>query len=301
MRLNRTTLILLATCAAIIVGVLALTNNQASAPDAATRAPAVQTAATVGRLLPDLTQDAVVALEIVDNQTGDHVRMARGADDAWAIVRATYSADRATDESAVRNRLETLLTLEANDRFDSDKLADFGLTTPAYVLTLTTQDGTLHTIYVGNANPAGNRRYLFVTQSEPGAATPEPEPTSTPTPETTAEATAEPDAEPTATPSPLPYTPFRLEAASGTVFLVVKSTMDSLTNLVAQPPYVPPPTPTVTPTATLNPLSEVEMATLTAIPYATATAVFERFAATATAQAEATAEATTEATPEAGQ
>jgi len=297
MRLNRTTLILLAACAAIIVGVLALTNNQASAPDAATPAPAVQTAATVGRLLPDLTQDAVVALEIVDNQTGDHVRMARSADDAWEIVRATYSTARATDESAVRSRLETLLTLEANDRFDSDSLADFGLTTPAYILTLTTEDGTLHTIYVGNANPAGNRRYLFVAQSEPGAAAPEPEPTSTPT----AEATAELGAEPTATPSPLPFNPFRLEAASGTVFLVVKSTMDSLTNLIAQPPYVPPPTPTVTPTATLNPLSEVEMATLTAIPYATATAVFERFAATATAQAEATAEATAEVTPEAGQ
>lgn len=293
MRLNRPTLILLAACAVVIVGVLVLTNNQASAPDAATPASAVQTAATVGRLFPDLTQQAVVALDIVNNQTGDRVRLAR--DDAWEIVRATYSTTRATDESAVLNRLESLLTLEANDRFETDRLADFGLTTPAYVLTLTTEDGTLHTVYVGNANPAGNRRYLYITQSEPGAATPEPAATAAPE----IEDTEDPEGEPTAT--PLPYDPLTLDATGGTVFLVIKSTMDGLVGLIAQPPYVPPPTPTITPTATLNPLSQVEMATLTAAPHATATAVFERFSATATAQAQATAEATAEATEEEGQ
>lgn len=293
MRLNRTTVILLVVCAAVIVGVLALTSNQASAPDgAAGGPPLVNTAAVVGPILPELTQESVVALAVVDNQTGDQVRLARGADAAWEITQATYATTRAADEGAVLNSLETLLTLEANDKFESDKLADFGLATPAYIITLTAADGTLHTIYVGSTNPAGNRRYLFVTQSEPGVATPEPAPaTATPA----AESTEDPAA--TAAPPP-PHTARTLDATSGTVFLVVKSTLDRLTGLVAQPPYVPAPTPTITPTATLNPLSQVDMATLTAAPIMSATAFYEQFVATATAMAEAAA---AEATPEAGQ
>ncbi len=292
MRLNRTTVILLVVCAAVIVGVLVLTSNQASAPDntASGGSPLVNTAAVVGPLFPDLEQQSVVALEVVDNQTGDQVRLARAADAAWEITRATYGTTRATDESAALSALDTLLTLQANDRFDSDNLADFGLATPAYIITLTTDDGTLHTVYVGSANPAGNRRYLYITQSEPGAATPEPEAAATATP-AAADATEE------AAVTAAPHIARTLDATSGTVFLVIKSTMDRLTGLAAQPPYVPPPTPTITPTATLNPLSQVEMATLTAAPVMTATAFYEHFVATATAQAEAAAEAT----PEAGQ
>lgn len=292
MRLNRTTVILLVVCAVVIVGVLALTSNQASAPDSAAGSPAlVNTAAVVGPILPELAQESVVALAVVDNQTGGQVRLARGADAAWEITQATYATTRAADEGAVLNSLETLLTLEANDKFESDRLADFGLATPAYIITLTADDGTLHTIYVGSANPAGNRRYLFVTQSEPGAATPEPEPAATATP------AAESTEELAVTAAPPPHEARTLDATSGTVFLVVKSTLDRLTGLVAQPPYVPPPTPTITPTATLNPLSQVDMATLTAAPIMSATAFYEHFVATATALAEATAEAT----PEAGQ
>ncbi len=75
-----------------------------------------------------------------------------------------------------------------------------------------------------------------------------------------------------------------------TVYLVTKSTLDDLINLLDEPPYVPPPTATPTPYPTPNPYSEVEQ-TATAQVEATATAEFE---ATATAEAETATEETTE-------
>jgi protein-disulfide isomerase len=67
-----------------------------------------------------------------------------------------------------------------------------------------------------------------------------------------------------------------------TVYVVQQTQVDSLTDWVGAPPYVPPPTATATFTPSPNPLSEVEQ---------TATAVVEQ-----TAMAEITAEATGEAT-----
>lgn len=87
------------------------------------------------------------------------------------------------------------------------------------------------------------------------------------------------------------------------IYLLPKTSVDALLDLIAEPPYVPPPTATPTPYPTPNPYSEVEQ-TATAQVEQTATAEYAptataEFEATATAEAEATEEATEEAPEEA--
>jgi protein-disulfide isomerase len=75
-----------------------------------------------------------------------------------------------------------------------------------------------------------------------------------------------------------------------TVYAVQQTQVNQLTNLIATPPYVPPPTATATFTPSPNPYSEVEQ---------TATAVVEQTATTETLFAQLTAESTSEVTAEA--
>jgi hypothetical protein len=284
MRLNRGTLILLLASLAVIAVVLVLSNNQASAPGAETTTPsAFSTASAIGPLLPDLDQGGVARVEVTDNQTGASTVLGKIGDETWTIASATFSTDRDVDQAAAAKAVTDLVGLQANDSFESDKLADFGLTEPAYVITLTNADGLQHIIYVGNKNPAGNRYYLLVATAE---ATPVP----------TTEATAEATSEATSEATPEPYESVTPGVTSGTVYLVLQSSVAAITDLISKPPYVPAPTATPTPTATLNPLSEVEQATQTAEFFASVTAVFEQVQMTQTA--EATLEATAEATPE---
>ncbi len=319
MRLNRGTLILLLASLVVIAVVLVLSNNQASAPGAETVTPsAFSTAATVGPLLPDADQANVASIEVTDNQTGYSTVLTKGGTDIWSIASATYSSDRETDQAAASLAVTSLVALQANDSFESDKLSDFGLDNPTHVITITNNDGTQYVIYVGNKNPAGNRNYILVTTEQGVEITPAADSTAESTSEATSEATTEATAEATtevaeataeattetieatAEATPEPYQGMSPGVTSGTVYLVLQSSVTAITDLIASPPYVPAPTPTPTPAATLNPLSEVEQATQTAEFFASVTAVFDQLAMTQTAEAtlEATAEATTEATPE---
>jgi len=101
--------------------------------------------------------------------------------------------------------------------------------------------------------------------------------------EATEEATAE--AEPT-------FTPLTFTSEGQTIYLVNKTTLDDLIDLITEPPYVPPPTSTPTPYPTPNPYSEVEQ-TATAVIEQTATA---EFSGTATAEFAATLTATAQPT-----
>lgn len=294
MRLNRGTLILLLASLVVIAIVLVLSNNQASAPGAETTTPsAFSTAVTVGPLFPDLDAANIASVEVTDNRAGYSTLLTKSGTDIWTIASATYSVNRETDQAAAAEAVSNLAALQANDSFESDQLADFGLDNPAHVITITNSDGTHYLVYVGNKNPAGNRNYVLVTTQE-GVEIP-----TAPTADSTAEPTEESTSEATAEATPEPYQGMAPGITSGTVYLVLQSSVTAVTDLIASPPYVPAPTPTLTPTATLNPLSEVQQATQTAEFFASVTAVFEQVRMTQTAEAnlEATVEATPELTP----
>jgi hypothetical protein len=326
MRLNRGTIVLLLASLAVIIAVLLLSNNQASAPDTSLT-PIASTAETVGALFPGLEYASVDSIEIVNNQNGEKTVLAKRATGDWLVEEATYATDREVDQPATTGFVQRLVGLQINDSFASEKLSDFGLTTPAYVVTMNLDTGTVYKLYIGNKNPTGNRYYATLETIEGTA--PAAEATEEPTDEAaveaaqdstvevttkaTAEVTAEMDAEATdeatsevtdeaiaeatieATAEP--YDGVTL-GESGTVYVVSLNALDEVINQIAAPPYVPAPTATATATSTLNPMSEVEQATATAQANGTVTAIFEEIAGTATAAA-STPEVTTEATAEA--
>jgi hypothetical protein len=317
MRLNRGTIILIALGLLVIIGVLVINNQQASAPDT----PTPTSEAVVGPVFDELAGNDVARLEIINNSSGDSVVLTQGADRTWQVAAATYATDRATDQDKALKVVGDLVLLQTADRYEGETLANFGLETPSYIVYIDTPAGERHTLYVGNRNPTGNRYYILRESGDTPEAlrdevaalmeaaaetTPEAEATDEPAEAqeaemSEAEATEEPaaaDAETgdEAETTPEPYNPLTLAQATGTILVVPQLAISDLVGLVGSPPYVPPPTATPTATATLNPLSEVEQATQTAIFQATATALFEALetetALTATAAAEVTPEAT---------
>ena len=264
MRLNRGTMILLVASVAIIVAVLVLNNNQASAP-------AVETPVNTegGPLIADLTADQVLSLAVSEAETGAFNRIARDPDDdsLWTVTNAAESAERIVDQTAATQAIADVVALEADSSFEADNLADFGLDNPAYIIEIDTGQSALDVIFVGNENPSGSRYYVITRKVE---------------------VAAQPD-----------LTPVAPDLSEGSIVSLVNTTaIQQITDLITDPPFEPLPTATPTATATLNPMSEVEIATVTAQAGATATAEMESVLATIAAQPEATAEATAEVTEE---
>lgn len=256
MRLNRGTIILLAASIVVIVAVLVLNNNQADAPE-------VETPVNVdgGPLFADLTADAVVSLSVKEMASESFIHLTRAveADSAWVVTGPADSDTRIIDQDAATQVIADLVALAANSSFEIDSLADFGLDSPAFIIEVATGATALDIVYVGNKNPAGNRYYVMTRQMD-----------------VTGEQSS-PDL-----------------AVGNRVLLVNTNALNGITDLISDPPFVPLPTATPPATATLNPLSEVEIATVTAEAAATATAEMEAVLATIAAQPEVTAEATQE-------
>ena len=266
MRLNRGTIILLLASVVIIVAVLVVNNNPAPEPEAETVVNE-----DGGPLLPDLAEEDVVSLAVSENDldSGGFSRVSRDPDDdsLWVVTTLLDTADRVVDQTAAAQAIADALALEADSSFEVESLAEFGLDAPTYLIEIDTGGDALDVVFVGNENPNGTRYYVMTRSLEVSA-----------------------DSEDAATGPDL---------AEGSVVSLVNTTaIEKLTDLIADPPFEPLPTATVTPTATLNPMSEVEMATATAEAGATATAEMESVMATIAAQPEATAEATAEATEE---
>jgi hypothetical protein len=226
-------------------------------------ADATPTPAGGGPLFPDLAVDSVISLGVTDNATGAFTRLEK-VDGEWTISGPEDAATRVLDPEAITIALNTAVALAAESQFEVEDLAEFGLDNPAFTIEI--DDGTtLNVVLVGNANPGETRFYVQrreIAVNEAG------------TPET---------------------------AANNSVYLVMNTAINSLTDLIANPPFEALPTATVTPTATLNPMSEVEQATATAEAQLTVTSVFATVQAEAEATSEATAEATPEVTEEAGE
>lgn len=301
MRLNRGTLLLIVAALVIIGAVAIFNNNQANAPASAT----ATAAPGAGPIIDEVAGDDVLQLQVVDNTTGSTTILAQSAGGTWSVPQATNATIRDVDQAKAQGAVGEFVLLESSDRFDSEALADFGLDTPSYIVTADLAGGIRHTLYIGSQNPTGNRYYVLLETGETPAdlseqlnqqaeAAAEVDEEAAPEVEATEEVAAEAAEEATSE----PYNSVTL-ASPGMVYIIQKTTLDTIINLVAAPPYVEAPTATPTPTATLNPLSEVDMATITAEANATITAVFAEIQTQAAAtQVASTEEAAAEATVE---
>jgi len=213
-----------------------------------------------GPLFPDLTADDVISLAVSETTGGAFTRIARESTEAdWSVTGPQDAETREQDPEAIATAIDEAVSLSAESSFEADDLAEFGLDAPGFTIEIDT-DESLYAVLIGDANPGQTRSYVLVREVAVGDAE---------------AADAEND---------------------DTIYLVMRSAIQELTDLIPMPPFMPLPTATATPTATLNPMSEVEQATATAQANATATSIFATVAAEAAATAEVTAEVTAEPT-----
>lgn len=256
MRLNRGTLLILVLAISVIAISMVVSTQPAEAPSDGL----VLSEGSVSLPLFDaLTADSVTRLVVLNNADGAGTVLARDGE-AWTIAQATNHTDRAVHVENAAARVQEALALTASDSFEGQNLADFGLTTPQYIITLADAEGNTKTLYIGGQNPGGTRYYVLLNADAPLLPV-------------TDEATH--------------YEPVTL-GESGLIYLVPQTMVNGLANLITNPPYEPAPTATPMPSATLNPLSEVEQATATHEAYAVETQIALTLE---TEEAEATAEA----------
>lgn len=265
MRLNRGTLMILALAIVVIIAAAVILNTQEEAP--------INEAASIEvvniPVFEAVNVETVNRLVVLQNGDGALTVMDREGDE-WVITQATNSTEREVDQETAQARIHEVLALAASDSFAGELLDDFGLTTPQYIISLA-DDERVQTLYIGGQNPGGTRYYALLSEDTP--VLPEP-------------ITADDEADGPA------YEPVTLSGGQP-IYLVAQTVVNSLTGMIANPPYVPAPTPTPLPSATLNPLSEVQQATATHEAYATETQIFLEIEAgpDVTPEAEATAEA----------
>jgi len=270
MRLDRNTLILIVVLLAVVAGALFVTNQQASVPaTTATPNPAS------GILFAEVANSGVIArIEVREAVTSSFVELTRRDVQTWAISGTGALADRDANSTQIETTATQLSTVEYTSSFESEALADFGLTAPQYAVVVETGAGAAYTLYIGARTPT-NPRYYAVLETgalplDDGEATPE--------------VTLEFDPFAGLQPPTVAGRP-ALPALSGTktIYVIPQTVITTLTGWLTAPPYLPPPTATLPPT-------------LTPIPEVTAETTAE---ATAEATVEVTAETTAEATAEA--
>lgn len=163
MRLNRGTLGLILASIVVIAAVLLLNNQPASAPGGTPTATGV---AGSGPLFPDIAdvnnQGKIVRFEVVDVAFSSKVVMTKDEAGVWTVSEATNTQTLATDQTKAVGTMSVLASLSAVDRFETDKLADFGLDAPKYTLLLTDSDGKTYGVKVGNKAAANPRYYVLV-------------------------------------------------------------------------------------------------------------------------------------------
>jgi hypothetical protein len=158
MRLNRGTIALLLVSVVAIIAI-ALFRNQ---PPAATTPTPIPTGTTTGPIFTAIDTSTVNRFEVVDNTTGQRTVLTRDAALVWAVAETAFPNTQPVDQARINTQLGGFTTLNATDRFAATNLADFGLDTPAYTISITRLDGTVNRIQVGNTNPGASRYYVLV-------------------------------------------------------------------------------------------------------------------------------------------
>jgi len=252
MRLNRGTIGLFVALVAVLVTALFIGNQQATAPTEPTSTPDPSS----GALFPDLAVDTVARVELREPSGGSFVELARLDATNWSIEGTGATMGRVPDNIVIESNVGQLTGLEYTARFESDQLADFGLTTPAYVLFVETGTGEAYTLYIGNRTPTNPRYYAVV---EPGIAAPTV--VTEATADTTgiaADVTPEATSEPTL-PDPffaMPNTRTGTFTLSGTktIAVIPQTVITALSGWLFTPPYAAPtPTPLPSPTPEVTP------------------------------------------------
>lgn len=159
MRLNRQTLIILGGSIIVIMAVLLLLNSPASAPELDEN----DTPALAGPIFPDVDQEAVVQFGVRSSIDESFTLMARNEAGIWTVTDGTDIRDDVDlDQMRVVGSMGVLASLQATDGFTADDLTPYGLDDPLYIMTLITDDSTVHSVSIGNKNPAGTRYYALV-------------------------------------------------------------------------------------------------------------------------------------------
>lgn len=162
MRFNRGTVVLLVVSVIVIAAMVLLSNQPASAPGDGT--PTATPSA--GPIFPEISDSAnqanLVRLEV--NNTADSSKVVMNKDDAgvWTVSEATNTQQLATDQNKALTSVSSFASLVAADKFETDKLADFGLDKPTYTITLTDKDGKTYSVKIGNKAVANQRYYALV-------------------------------------------------------------------------------------------------------------------------------------------
>lgn len=164
MRLNRGTLILGLASVIVIVAVVLL-SNQPGGLTVSTGTPTA-TAETAGPLFPDInsvdSQSKIVRFEVVNTTDNTKVVMTKDAASVWTVSEATNAQQLATDQTKAVGMMSNLASLTAVEKFETDKLADYGLDKPKYTMTLTDSDGKTYSVKVGNKATTTPRYYVLV-------------------------------------------------------------------------------------------------------------------------------------------
>ena len=163
MRWNRETLILIVVSLVVIVAVLLFNSYTATAPEG----EATEEGDTTPMVFPDLSSEQITRFEVREVETDAHTVLVKDDNDIWSIAEATNSRDLPVNQVQATGRVDMFGTLEAQDHFEADELAQFGLDAPAYTLTATTEDDTVYTLQVGGQNP-GSTAYYTMKDGEDG-------------------------------------------------------------------------------------------------------------------------------------
>ncbi len=168
MRLNRGTLSLGLISVIVIVAVLLF--SQQDTNNTVNGTPTATSAAAAGPLFPDIaaidSQSSIVRFEIANTADLSKVVMTKDAASVWTVVEATNSQELATDQTKAVGMMSNLASLEALDRFETEALAEYGLETPTYILTLTDAVGKTYTVNVGSKTVTTPRYYVTVNDDK---------------------------------------------------------------------------------------------------------------------------------------
>ncbi len=145
----------------VIAGMMVLNNQRASAPAAS--ATATPSAGPIFADIADVAaQSKIVRFEVINTTDASKVVMTKDEAGVWTVAEATNTQTLATDQTKAVGTMSVLASLAAADKFESDKLADFGLDAPKYDLKLTDSDGKEYRLQIGNASVANPRYYGLV-------------------------------------------------------------------------------------------------------------------------------------------
>jgi len=164
MRLNRGT-ILLGLVSIIVIAAVVLLSNQPGGLTVNTGTPTA-TAESAGPLFPDInsvdTQSKIVRFEIDNTADSSKVVMTKDAASVWTVSEATNAQQLATDQTKAVGMMSNLASLTAIEKFTTDKVADYGLDKPAYIMTLTDSAGKTYVVKVGKKATTTPRYYVLI-------------------------------------------------------------------------------------------------------------------------------------------